>query len=119
MFRKLGKKAQTTAEYAVLIALVVGAVVAMQVYVRRGLQGRIRDVVDDIDLGGQLAGMAGTNVGTIFAGDQYEPYYMESAANTQQSANETESLAIGGGITRGSNTTVSGDRNQTMGWSGY
>ncbi len=43
---KLSKKAQSTAEYAILIAIVVGALVGMQIYVRRGLQGRIADVVD-------------------------------------------------------------------------
>lgn len=116
MFRRLGKRAQTTAEYAVLIAIVVGAVVAMQVYVRRGLQGRIRNVVDDIDLGGLVSD---TNASAIFAGEQYEPYYIDSTANTQQLAGETENLLIDGNIARGSTTNVTANRDQTMGWSGY
>lgn len=37
------KKAQNTAEYAILIALVVGAAIGMQTYVKRGLQGRVKD----------------------------------------------------------------------------
>jgi len=37
------KKAQSTAEYAILLALIIGAAMAMQVYVKRGLQGRVYD----------------------------------------------------------------------------
>lgn len=39
---------QSTAEYAVLVALVAAAIIAMQVYLKRGLQGRIRDLADQI-----------------------------------------------------------------------
>lgn len=42
------KKAQSTAEYAIIIAIVVGALVAMQVYVKRGMQGRFKDAVEDL-----------------------------------------------------------------------
>ncbi len=45
------KRAQSTAEYAILIALVVGAVVAMQTYVKRGIQAR-QKVESDAYLGG-------------------------------------------------------------------
>ena len=37
------RKAQNTAEYALLIALVVAGVIAMQTYAQRALQARIRD----------------------------------------------------------------------------
>ena len=37
MIRGFYNKAQSTAEYAIVLALVVGAVVAMQIYVKRGL----------------------------------------------------------------------------------
>ena len=37
------KKGQNTAEYAILIGLVVAAVIAMQTYVKRGVQGRMHD----------------------------------------------------------------------------
>ncbi|MFA6217553.1 MAG: hypothetical protein WDL87_07915 [Candidatus Omnitrophota bacterium] len=48
MFIRLTKRAQSTLEYAVIIAVVVGALIAMQVYVKRGLQGRLRQASDDI-----------------------------------------------------------------------
>ncbi len=41
------KKAQNTAEYAILIALVVAAAIGMQNYVKRGWQGRVADTSDD------------------------------------------------------------------------
>jgi len=49
MFIRLNhNKGQSTLEYAVLIAIIVGALVAMQVYIKRGLQGRWRQATDDI-----------------------------------------------------------------------
>jgi hypothetical protein len=42
------KKAQSTAEYAVLIALVTAAVMGIQNEVRRGIQARIHDAVVDL-----------------------------------------------------------------------
>jgi hypothetical protein len=43
----LKRKGQSTAEYAILIGLVIGALVVMQVYVKRGMQGRMKDATDD------------------------------------------------------------------------
>jgi hypothetical protein len=47
MLRKM-RKAQSTLEYAALIAVVVGALVAMQVYLKRGIEGKMRSNADDI-----------------------------------------------------------------------
>ncbi len=117
MLRKLGKRAQTTAEYAILIALVVGAVVAMQVYVRRGLQGRIKNVVDHTGTGGELSEEG--NAGSIsFTAEQYEPYYLESTAKSNQTANDKETLGAGGTVARTSNTESDATRNQKLGWNG-
>lgn len=44
----LNKKAQSTLEYAVIIAVVVAALIAMQAYLKRGLQGKIKQSSDDI-----------------------------------------------------------------------
>jgi len=35
---------QSTVEYAVLLAIVASALIAMQIYLKRGVQGRIRDL---------------------------------------------------------------------------
>ena len=42
------RKAQTTLEYAVLIAVVAGGLIAMQVYVKRAFQGSIQSSADDM-----------------------------------------------------------------------
>ena len=71
MFRKLirNKKAQQTAEYALLIALVVAAVIAMQTYAQRAIQARIKGASDY--LADQTSALGAQN--------QYEPYYLESS----------------------------------------
>ncbi|MFA5089044.1 MAG: hypothetical protein WC552_08460, partial [Candidatus Omnitrophota bacterium] len=48
-FRYLNKrKGQSTVEYAILIVVIIGALLAIQVYLKRGLQGRIKQAADDI-----------------------------------------------------------------------
>jgi len=42
------RKAQSTLEYAMVIACVVGALIAMQIYIKRGIQGKLRDAADEI-----------------------------------------------------------------------
>ncbi|MBN2097047.1 MAG: hypothetical protein JW714_01060 [Candidatus Omnitrophica bacterium] len=42
------KKAQSTLEYALLIAAIVGGLVAIQHYTKRAIQGRVRSSVDDV-----------------------------------------------------------------------
>lgn len=44
----LNRKAQSTLEYAVLISVVVAALLGIQIYVKRGMQGRIRSSTDQI-----------------------------------------------------------------------
>jgi hypothetical protein len=49
MFKFLRKmKGQSTLEYAVLIIIVIGALLSIQVYIKRGIQGRMRSATDDI-----------------------------------------------------------------------
>jgi cytoskeletal protein RodZ len=51
MFKYLNKKrqkGQSTLEYAVLIIIIIGALLSIQVYIKRGLQGRFKSAADDI-----------------------------------------------------------------------
>lgn len=72
------KRGQNTAEYAILIALVVGAVIAMQTYVQRAMNGRTFDTAR------LLTAATGTKTGTDM---QYEPYYQDSNFDNDRSAN--------------------------------
>ena len=45
MLRPL-RKGQSTAEYAIVIGLVIAAAVAMQIYVKRGLQAKVKGATD-------------------------------------------------------------------------
>lgn len=46
MLRRI--RGQSVLEYAMIIAVVVGALLAMQIYMKRGLQGRLRESSDEI-----------------------------------------------------------------------
>ncbi|VAX37509.1 hypothetical protein MNBD_UNCLBAC01-565 [hydrothermal vent metagenome] len=51
MFKYLNKrrkKGQSTLEYAILIIIIIGALMAIQVYIKRGIQGRLKSATDDI-----------------------------------------------------------------------
>ena len=49
MYRFLkNKKAQSTLEYAILIIIVIGALLTIQIYIKRGVQGRLKQATDDI-----------------------------------------------------------------------
>jgi len=83
MFR--GRKAQTTAEYAIMIAVVITAAIAMQVYIKRSLQGGIKFVVDK------------STDKTL----QYEPYYQQSYSRIETfDYTDTEELKRGGEVER-------------------
>ena len=42
------KRGQSTLEYSLIVAAVVAALIAMQVYLRRGVQGKIKQSADEI-----------------------------------------------------------------------
>ena len=48
MLRILGKKGQSALEYSMLVIIVIGALLAMQNYMKRGVQGRLRSSVDGV-----------------------------------------------------------------------
>ena len=84
MFRKLvkNKRAQNTAEYALLISLVVAGIIAMQTYAQRALQGRIRDASKF---------MSQQNIGSEST-EQYEPYYLQTNYTNDRDDTRTEAL---------------------------
>ena len=104
MFR-LMRKGQSTAEYAIVIGLVIAAAVAMQIYVKRGLQGKVKDAVDYNDAGSSAV---------LGKTTQYEPYYQQSTMTATRSASDTENTATGGGVVRSTSDTSTRTGSQTV-----
>ncbi len=80
------RKAQNTAEYALLIALVVAGVIAMQTYAQRALQARVHDASQYM----------ATQTNVIGGNTQYEPYYMSS--NYDVNSNSVDNKRLGQGL---------------------
>jgi hypothetical protein len=64
-------KGQSLTELAILVSVVTMAILAMQLYVQRGLQARYKGGID------YFAGQIQSTSGVSTAG-QYEPYYWQS-----------------------------------------
>jgi len=45
---KIKNKGQSTLEYAILIIIIIAALLSIQVYIKRGVQGRLKSATDDI-----------------------------------------------------------------------
>jgi len=103
MLRQL-RKGQSTAEYAIVIGLVIAAALAMQVYVRRGIQAKMKDASDYNDPSATAIGLKTK---------QYEPdYQTETNMISSRNASEASTLLKGGGVTR---TIVGGDTSSRTG----
>ncbi|MDP2928383.1 MAG: hypothetical protein Q8N80_06275 [Candidatus Omnitrophota bacterium] len=92
MLRRL-RKGQSTAEYAIVIGLVIAAAVGMQIYVKRSIQGKIKDATSITnDAGG------GVTIGNTV---QYEPDYATTEnMESKRDAKERATTVAGGGLTR-------------------
>jgi uncharacterized protein (UPF0333 family) len=70
------KRGQSTLEYAVLIVVIIGALLTIQTYIKRGVQGRLKSAADDI-------------------GDQYSDGNTNSIKTTITSSNTQETYNAG------------------------
>jgi len=86
------RRGQSTAEYAVLIAVAVGALLAMQIYVKRGAMGRLKDATDQI-------------------GEQFSPLHTTSEFKTNYHSKRTETVDFDGS----SNSVLAEDERQQRG----
>ena len=91
--RQKNSKGQNTAEYALLIALVIAAIIAMQQYAQRSLQARMRDASTYMT---EQTAAQGLKPKAGSAAYQYESYLQES--NYQVSRNAEESKRLGEGL---------------------
>ena len=92
---RLMRKGQSTAEYAIVIGLVIAAAVAMQVYVKRGIQGKIKGAVDH-------------SPDAMFTTTQYEPEYASSDMDSSRSSSESVQTKNGGAVDKNLANETSG-----------
>lgn len=94
-------KGQSTAEYAIVFGVVVAALVAMQVYIKRGTQAQIKGGVDTFTKAGTTdqtwlddAGITGANYAVTMksTANQYEPYYAQSKYDTFRDSTMQETV---------------------------
>lgn len=90
----LSHKAQSLAEYSLVIALVFASILGMQIYVKRGLQARIKTFVDGATQG--ISSVAKLEKPLT----QYEPYYTNSEITTQQMQKIATKYNPGGEVRR-------------------
>ena len=70
------KRGQSTLEYAVLTVVIIGALLTLQVYIKRGVQGRLKSAADDI-------------------GDQYSEGNMNAVKTTARNSVTEETFKSG------------------------
>ena len=83
------KKGQSTLEYAILIIIIIGALLAIQNYIKRGLTGRLKQATDDI---GDQHSVGNSNV--------YKKRTVLSTTNDTNLSGSATSRIIGQEITR-------------------
>jgi len=72
----LNKRAQSTLEYAILIVIILAALLSIQVYLKRGIQGRFKSSTDDI-------------------GDQFSPGNTNYISRTTTSSKQRQTFSAG------------------------
>ena len=99
---RLMRKGQSTAEYAIVIGLVLAAVVGMQVYVKRGMQGKFKDASDASVVFTNITGAAVSNTDYgVNCFTQYEPQYSTTTEMVStRDAEEKTTVSLGGGVKR-------------------
>jgi hypothetical protein len=86
------KRGQSTLEYAVLIVVIIGALLTIQVYIKRGIQGRLKQASDDI-------------------GDQYSPGNTNVLKKVIRNGSVNEDFGVTG--VGQSSTVMNGPENTT------
>ncbi len=79
------RRAQSTLEYALIAAVVAGGLIAMQVYIKRGLQGKLKSASDEL-------------------GEQYSPG--NTTGQTDINVTTTSSETLSSGVTTSSSQTT-------------
>jgi len=93
------RRGQSTLEYAIIIAVVVAALLAMQIYVKRGVQGKLRSSTDEI-------------------GQQFSPTFTTGSYTTTSGSSSTENVTGGTtttNVTRGTQNKTGSETVEALG----
>ena len=93
------KKAQSTAEYAILFGVIIGAAIAMQAYVKKSINARMKDSSDALTSisGNIVGGLEGVSGGDLKTTWQYTPYYLKSGSKVTTNKELSEDKVAPGG----------------------
>jgi Flp pilus assembly pilin Flp len=99
----MDRRAQTAVEYAILACIIIGALIGMQMYIKRGIQGKIKAGAEQV---GSVSYSPGATIADstinrtvneedttyelVVNGETYSVY--ESSANTLQNTNRNENV---------------------------
>ncbi len=88
------KKAQSVTEYAILLGIVIGAFAGMQIYLKRGIQARVKTGTDAVT--SSSATFTVGDYSTTFSSlSQYEPYDSESRGESYQESVKQQHMGDG------------------------
>lgn len=99
-------KAQSTLEYALVIAAVIGALLAINLYMKKGVQGKLKESTDQI--GKQFDGSGNYSSAWNITSNGTTTTTEERSAGT---GNTTSNVSVGENITRGETETWGDDPN--------
>ena len=85
----LNRRGQSILEYTVIMIIILGVMVAMKNYVKRGIQGRWKSATDDF-------------------GEQYDPQHINSYINYGTQVNSQSIVAVQNGTSQVDSVTVAG-----------
>ena len=100
---RINKRAQTTSEYAVLVAVIIAAMAGMQIYLRRGIQARLKNAADY-----PLSSVA-------FSTSQYEPEYVYTQKKESSDYKSEEEMKAGAAISRATTEVISSNTTSIIG----
>ena len=128
------QRGQSTAEYAIVLGVVLAALVGMQIYVKRGAQARVKLGVDQFTQAGTVAlpwikSISTTDSVTLPSGatdvklitptggetadGQYEPYYAESKYQVARRSPVTEEVNLTAGNEKVTRTIDATNKEET------
>jgi hypothetical protein len=95
-FNQRRKKGQSTLEYAILIIIILGALLSIQVYIKRGIQGRLKRATDDIGDQFSPGNTNGITKKTLFSesDDTFQTGVTQSTLKQKEVSNTFTDLSI-------------------------